>query len=416
MSTLPASLTASTATTTDLVITNAQLFTIDLMPEDLLFKIGSILPQLNDLRSLLSVNQHYYQYISNSQQLWDTVLQNRFPDYYRPDLTLDEIKSLINLVRFKEGILPGHKRGIRCIAVRDNKLFSSSKDNTIKVWDLNSGKELFSLDLEDWINYFAVQGDNLFVAKGSSIEIWDLNQRKKVSVLKGHKNWVSCLLVDNDRLYSGDGDNQIISWDWNQRKELHPFTGHLANRELKCLAFHQGNLISGSTDNTIKIWDVKSGTELFTLRILESSTAGEESCNQTGHRPRTARKIAIYQNTLFAGVPSGAIEVWDLEKREWLQTLKGHESEEELTWLRGMIVYKDILITCSTDKTIKFWSIKTLKELLTLQCNNSVMCIAIHQGKLYAGLDNGEIPFWDFNRQSCSFPPLKDEKKAEAGL
>ncbi len=404
--TFSTSLTVSTMTATTitagLVNTNSLPLdtTMDTIPEELLYKICSLLPQLNDIGALMSVNQRYYNCICNHRPLWGAILQNRFPHYYQPDLTVEDIKTLIDLIS-KEGSLQGHKERVFSLEVHDDKLFSGSKDYTIKVWDLNDrGKELFSLNFGGWANCFKVQGDSVFFAQNSDIEIWDIKQKKMgsvlkeiTSVLKGHEGWVTCMLVDGDRLYSGCDTGQIKSWDLNQRKELHTFFGHAANHYLNCLAIYKGNLISGSSDNTIKGWDVESGKELYTLAIPEPSESGEESVP----RSRTVKRIAIHGNTLFAGVPTGAIEVWDLEKKEWLQTLKGHETPQ-LTWLQDMKVYKDMLITCATDNTIKLWNAKTRKELLTLKCNAHVICVYMHKDILYAGLENGQMPIWDFKR------------------
>ena len=63
---------------------------------------------------------------------------------------------------------------VQCILVLNNKLYSGSFDNTIRVWNTETNE--------------------------------------CETVLKGHTNWVQCLLVHNNKLYSGSQDKTIRVW------------------------------------------------------------------------------------------------------------------------------------------------------------------------------------------------------------
>ena len=73
--------------------------------------------------------------------------------------------------------LKGHQGPINSILVYGDKLISASNDRTIKIWDLNNGKEL--------------------------------------QTLQGHKNSVHRILMDGDKLISASEDYTIKIWDFS---------------------------------------------------------------------------------------------------------------------------------------------------------------------------------------------------------
>ena len=68
------------------------------------------------------------------------------------------------------------------------------------------------------------------LASGSvdnSIIIWDINTGNNIRTLKGHSNWVCCLAVlPNGCLASGSVDNSIIIWDINTGNNIRTLKGH----------------------------------------------------------------------------------------------------------------------------------------------------------------------------------------------
>ena len=119
----------------------------------------------------------------------------------------------------------GHKNSVRSVAItQDGKyIVSGSDDETIKLWDIQSGKELQSFE--------------------------------------GHKNSVRSVAItpDGKHIVSGSFDGTIKLWDIQSGKELQSFEGYAIDDypvyitpDGKCIVF-------GSLDGTIKIWDINSG-------------------------------------------------------------------------------------------------------------------------------------------------------------
>ena len=70
--------------------------------------------------------------------------------------------------------LQGHTRGVKCLTVIGNKLYSGSLDCTIRVWDTDT--------------------------------------HQHITTLQGHTRGVYCLTVVGNKLYSGSGDRTIRVW------------------------------------------------------------------------------------------------------------------------------------------------------------------------------------------------------------
>ena len=73
-----------------------------------------------------------------------------------------------------------------------------------------------------------------------------------ITTLQGHTDAVNCLLVHNNILYSGSGDNTIRVWSLDTNECITALQGH--TKWVGCLVVHNNILYSGSWDNTIRAW------------------------------------------------------------------------------------------------------------------------------------------------------------------
>ena len=84
----------------------------------------------------------------------------------------------------------------------------------------------------DSVSSLALSGDGKRLFSGSvdkTIKVWDLEAGKESLTLRGHTAYVTSLALSGDgkRLFSGSEDNTIKVWDLEAGKEtLHPARAH----------------------------------------------------------------------------------------------------------------------------------------------------------------------------------------------
>jgi len=105
-------------------------------------------------------------------------------------------------------------------------LASASWDGTVKLWDPNLSKELFTFRVADKaINKLAFSNDGRQLAAAVSnnvVVVWNVESRTQVHALSGHSNAVHGLTFNQDGslLFSGSDDGSTRIWDMRSGAEL----------------------------------------------------------------------------------------------------------------------------------------------------------------------------------------------------
>ena len=178
----------------------------------------------------------------------------------------DKTIKLWSIERYK-GIytIPGHADEVLCVAFSpDGKILASSgalNDKTIKIWYLAENKFLTlkgHSDLFGGINSIAFSPDGKTLASGSTdntIKMWQLSSGKELLTLTGHSDQICSVAFspDGKTLASGSKDKTIKLWQVDTGKELRTFTGN--EEPIYCVAFSPDGrtLASGNGDKTITL-------------------------------------------------------------------------------------------------------------------------------------------------------------------
>jgi WD40 repeat protein len=110
------------------------------------------------------------------------------------------------------------------------RLVSGGAENTIKVWDVQSGQELQTLRGHSGDVYavaFSPHDGGRWVASGSedsTVKVWDSRSGELLRTFRGHTGLVCSLAFSRDgkRLYSGSRDTTVKVWDLTQLAEPEP--------------------------------------------------------------------------------------------------------------------------------------------------------------------------------------------------
>lgn len=168
--------------------------------------------------------------------------------------------------------LEGHEAGVKALAISPDGqlLISGSADNTIKLWQLPENASepicpdpIYTLTGHtDWVKCLAITSDGQTLASGSqdkTIKLWQLETGDLKTTLVGHWGEVNCIAIspDGQRLTSCSWDETIRLWHLGTEKQLHSLSGH--EGAIACFAISpEGQpLVSSSWDHTIRVWGMK---------------------------------------------------------------------------------------------------------------------------------------------------------------
>ncbi|WP_177428665.1 WD40 repeat domain-containing protein, partial [Candidatus Venteria ishoeyi] len=159
------------------------------------------------------------------------------------------------------------------------RIISGSGDNTLKIWDADTGVELHTLTGHtDWIIAVAYSPDGSRIVSGinnSTLKIWDANTGTELHTLTGHVGGLLAVAYspDGNSIVSGSFDNTLKIWDANTGTQIHSFVGHTGIVSGVAFSPDGHRIYSGSYDRTIKVWD--SGIlPTFTLPATLDITLG----------------------------------------------------------------------------------------------------------------------------------------------
>ncbi|HWO25515.1 MAG TPA: AAA family ATPase, partial [Kofleriaceae bacterium] len=163
--------------------------------------------------------------------------------------------------------LTGHSGPVQACAVTADgrRVVSASHDQTLKVWDLESGRELATLQGHTaMVTACAVTADGQRMISASAdqtLKVRDLESRRELATLRGHADRVTACAVtpDGRRVVSASWDKTLKVWDLERGRELVTLQGH-TDRVIACAVTPDGRrVVSASGDGTLKVWDLASG-------------------------------------------------------------------------------------------------------------------------------------------------------------
>ena len=224
-------------------------------------------------------------------------------------------------------IMEYHTEGIRnglsvSLSADGRRAISGSDDKTLRVWDLESGECLKTLEGHtEGVLSVSLSADGRRAISGSSnatLRVWDLESGECLKTLggtlEGHTDRVTSVSLSTDgrRAISGSYDNTLRVWDLESGECLKTLGGTLEGHTRivtsVSLSADGRRAISGSDDKTLRVWDLESGE---CLKTLEGHTEGVLSVSLSADGRRA-----------ISGSGDKTLRVWDLESGECLWVMK----------------------------------------------------------------------------------------------
>jgi len=295
--------------------------------------------------------------------------------------------------------LRGHEDGVTEVLVTSDGVrgISGSADQTVRVWNLETGEVLHILEAHDnRISALALSPDNDQLFSGSwdhSVKVWSLRSGKLLKTLSSQSGPIHTLNVtpDGSRLIAGSAAGTLEVWDLDRMSRLYNLEGHTKFIRALAVTPDSSQAVSASEDATLRVWDLDRGVELHTLQ---------------GHSWEV-RDVAISSDGTSAVSAAGddTLKVWDLRAGKEICTLVGHSRE-----VCAVVITPDDehAISGSNDGHVKFWDLSTgevqpiaggLKEH-----KGPVSSLAISQNgtRLISGSYDSDLMVWELDPADAS--------------
>ena len=285
--------------------------------------------------------------------------------------------------------LEGHGDSVLSVSATldGRRAVSGSRDETVRVWDLESGACLRTLEGHgDSVSSVSVTPDGRRAVSGSwdkTVRVWDLESGACLRTLEGHSAWVRSVTVtpDGRRAVSGSEDKTVRVWDLESGACLWTLKGDSDSVGCVSVTPDGRRTVLGGNDGTIRVWDLESGA---CLRTLEGHSSWVWSVSVT---PDGRRAVS--------GSHGKTVRVWDLESGACLRTLEGHSS-----WVFSVSVTLDgrRAVSGSDDKTVRVWDLESGACLRTLEGDRSwVISVSVTPDgrRAVSGSGDNTVRVWD---------------------
>jgi len=300
----------------------------------------------------------------------------------------------------------GHTDVVNSVAFSPdgNRVLTGGIDQTARIWDVESGKEILLLsDHDEFVMSAVFSPDGRFVATGSrdsKVNLFSATTGELVRKIPGH-GWMIyavAYMPDGSGVVSGDYDGSITLWSVPDGQQLRRFrTGDKVNtvavgpdgesvlagtengslilyslasgQAMRVFEGHTGpvrtvafspdgsTVLSGSEDGSARLWSVASGEEL--LRLPKD---GPVAPDWRG----VANAVAFSGDgrRILTGHGDGTTRLWSVADGTELRRFAGHDG-----WVNSVAFSPDgsLVVTGGHDATARLWSIETGTQVLSFE-------------------------------------------------
>ncbi|ETO06571.1 WD repeat-containing protein [Reticulomyxa filosa] len=240
---------------------------------------------------------------------------------------------------------------------------------------------------------FSLDCTKIVASSDNTIRIWNIELGKEIQVLKGHTGTVNDAQFSPDAklVVSCSNDTTIRLWDVNSGQEIKIIKGHIGNITSVQFSPDGKFVVSSAHDKTVRLWNVKSGEEIKKLECLTSKVT-DVKFSRDGHSivlsydntigiwdvrsDQTTNKLLGHPNGILRSQfsPDGLlivsfsvakiIQIWNAATGKELARLEGHI---DMIWDVKFFPDGQTIVSCSNDKTIRLWDVKLGVEVQTLE-------------------------------------------------
>ena len=277
---------------------------------------------------------------------------------------------------------------VRCCLGFENTFILGIKSR-IEIWSLVPVKLDNSISAhESAINCVAKTEDGSLLitcSSDKSIKIWNMNSSSLLATLLGHSKSVNSISVSSsgDLLASGSDDLKIILWNLNTYSIINSLK--LNNNIIKGVKISKDFIVTISQDSQISLISPDS-FELVSYLKLETFKSGSET----------------YKNNFIGFGQLNDVIIYDSDLNSDIIRFKGHTGPVQVVCISHSL---DLALSSSKSlsENLIVWDLNKKEKLFELNGHDSnVTCIDLSLDSLHAlsGDAKGRIFYWDLATQS----------------
>lgn len=229
--------------------------------------------------------------------------------------------------------------------------YSGGRDGLICSWDLG-------VNLQHGLDT-SLENPRAPSDAGSKVSGAPSSNRRQ---MQAHTHWVNDILLthDNSALVSASSDLTVKLWRPNAHDNMLPQTIGLHSDYVKCVKApsHQSDWVaSGGLDRKIYMWDLNGGGQKLKIEV------DQEERTEKG----SVYALAVGGGILASGGPESIVRVWDPRSGKRITKFVGHTDN-----IRDVLINAtgDMIMTASSDQTVKVWSVAAGRCVHTLTMHN----------------------------------------------
>ncbi|KAM4588439.1 kinesin-like protein KIF21B isoform 8-T8 [Odontesthes bonariensis] len=114
---------------------------------------------------------------------------------------------------------PPHYDGIECLAVQGDVLFSGSRDNGIKKWELEQQEltQQIPNSHKDWVCALAyVPGRPMLLSgcRGGVLKVWNVENFTPIGEVRGHDSPINAICTNSRQIFTASSDCRVKLWNY----------------------------------------------------------------------------------------------------------------------------------------------------------------------------------------------------------
>ncbi|KAL0371647.1 UNVERIFIED_CONTAM: Zinc finger CCCH domain-containing protein 48 [Sesamum calycinum] len=257
--------------------------------------------------------------------------------------------------------LEGHQQVVTGIALPSgsDKLYSGSQDETVRVWDCQSGQLAGLINLGGAVGCMLSEGPWVFVGLTNLVKLEIGDVAFAIHAASCARDGCGMLFglvwegsINQLRVNFGSEDARALS-----DLQLNPYMlgfaafGGMEHSDIYRAQFKWtcwtslflvvgGDLLfAGTQEGTILAWKFNVAANCF-----------EPAASLKGHSLAVVT-LVVGGNRMYSGSMDHSIKVWSLETLQCIQTLSGHTDV-----VMSILCWDHFLLSASLDKTVKVWA------------------------------------------------------------